>query len=82
VEGEGVRGLTSAFLLAGARTVVVSLWKVADESTAKLMIGFYNQLLSGKDKASSLREAKLSLLHDPKYAHPFYWAPFVQIGAN
>ncbi len=82
VEGEGVRGLTSAFLLAGARTVVVSLWKVADESTARLMISFYNQLLSGKDKASSLREAKLSLLHDSKYAHPFYWAPFVQIGAK
>lgn len=82
VEGEGVRGLTSAFLVAGARTVVVSLWKVADESTAKLMISFYNQLLSGKDKASALREAKLSLLRESKYAHPFYWAPFVQIGSN
>lgn len=82
VEGEGVRGLTAAFLFAGARTVVVSLWKVADESTAQLMINFYNQLLSGKDKSSALREAKLALLRDANYANPFYWAPFVQVGAN
>ncbi len=82
VEGEGVRGLTTAFLFAGAHTVVVSLWKVADESTSQLMINFYNHLLSGKDKSLALREAKLALLRDANYSNPFYWAPFVQIGGN
>ena len=82
VEGEGVRGLTTAFLFAGAKSVVASFWKVADESTAMLMIAFYTELLSGKDKASALRQAKLNLIVDQKYNHPYYWAPFVQIGGN
>jgi CHAT domain-containing protein len=82
VEGEGVRGLTTAFLFAGARTVISSLWKVADESTSIMMIDFYTNLHGGKDKASALRSAKLSLLKDPKYSHPYYWAPFIQIGGN
>lgn len=82
IEGEGVRGLTSAFLLAGARTVVVSLWKVADESTSLFMIEFYNQLLSGKSKSTALREAKLKLLQEPSYQHPYFWAPFIQVGNN
>jgi len=82
IEGEGLRGLTTAFLFAGARNVIASLWKVSDESTAELMITFYTQLLSGKDKATALREAKLSLIKSEKYNHPYYWAPFVQIGAN
>jgi CHAT domain-containing protein len=82
IEGEGVRGLTSAFLIAGARTVVVSLWKVADESTSLFMIEFYNQLLSGKPKSTALREAKLRLLQNPLYQHPYFWAPFIQVGNN
>lgn len=82
IEGEGVRGLTSAFLLAGANTVVVSLWKVADESTSIFMIEFYNQLIAGRDKAFALKQAKLKLLADPNYRHPYYWAPFIQVGMN
>ncbi|MFZ6001634.1 MAG: CHAT domain-containing protein, partial [Bacteroidota bacterium] len=82
IEGEGVRGLTSAFLLAGANTVVVSLWKVADESTSLFMIEFYNQLLAGNNKAAALRNAKRKLLKDPQYQHPYYWAPFIQVGMN
>lgn len=82
IEGEGVRGLTSAFLLAGANTVVVSLWKVADESTSLFMIEFYNQLLAGNNKSTALRNAKLKLLKDPQYQHPYYWAPFIQVGMN
>jgi CHAT domain-containing protein len=82
IEGEGVRGLTTSFLFAGAKNVVASLWKVADESTSQLMIAFYNELLAGKDKASALRAARLSLLRDERYHHPYYWAPFIQIGAN
>jgi CHAT domain-containing protein len=82
IEGEGVRGLTSSFLLAGVKTVVVSLWKVADESTSVFMIEFYNQLLSGNSKSGALRKAKLKLLADPTFSHPYYWAPFVQVGQN
>ncbi len=82
VEGEGVRGLTTAFLFAGAKNVIASLWKVADESTSDLMITFYTELLSGKNKASSLRAAKLSLIHSEKYHHPYYWAPFILVGNN
>jgi CHAT domain-containing protein len=82
IEGEGLRGLTTAFLFAGARNVVASLWKVSDESTSELMIHFYSELLTGKDKATALRAAKLSLIKSEKYNHPYYWAPFVQIGAN
>ncbi len=82
VEGEGVRGLTTAFLYAGAKSVVVSLWKVADESTAQLMIEFYTQLLAGNDKVTSLKAAKLKLLAGGTFQHPYYWAPFVQIGGN
>jgi CHAT domain-containing protein/tetratricopeptide (TPR) repeat protein len=82
VEGEGVRGLTTAFLFAGAKSVIASLWKVADESTSLLMIAFYNELLSGKSKAAALQSAKLLLLKDERYKHPYYWAPFVQIGGN
>jgi CHAT domain-containing protein len=82
IEGEGVRGLTTAFIFAGARSVISSLWKVADESTSLLMIDFYNELHAGKDKVSALRAAKQSLLKSEKYKHPYYWAPFIQIGAN
>jgi len=82
IEGEGVRGLSSAFLMAGASNVVASLWKVADESTASLMVSFYTELLNGKDKAAALRDAKLSLLRSEQYRHPYYWAAFIQIGRN
>ncbi len=82
IEGEGVRGLTPAFLFAGARSVISSLWKVADESTSLLMIEFYTQLLSGKDKATALKLAKQSLIKDARFNHPYYWAPFIQTGAN
>ena len=81
-EGEGVRGLTTAFLFAGAKSVVASLWKVADESTSMMMIYFYTELLAGKDKASALRQAKLNLMANERYKHPYYWAPFIQIGEN
>jgi CHAT domain-containing protein len=82
VEGEGVRGLSTAFLFAGAKNVIASLWKVSDESTAELMIEFYTELLSGKDKATSLRLAKLRLIKSEAFSHPYYWAPFIQVGAN
>src|SRR5690349_20855618 len=81
--GEGVMGLTRAFMYAGAPTVGVSLWSVADKSTADLMTDFYRRLLStneGTTSSSALRGAQLAMITGKKYSAPFYWAPFVLVG--
>jgi CHAT domain-containing protein len=82
VRGEGLIGLTRAFLYAGARGVQVSLWKVADDATPALMSSFYEFLRQGHGVADAMRLAKLESLADPRRAHPFYWAPFVLIGGG
>ncbi len=76
--GEGIIGLTWALFVAGAPTQVLSQWSVDDESTATLMGAFYASLAQGK--AAALRAAELSLLHDTKHGHPYYWAPFTLMG--
>ena len=80
--GEGVMGLTRAFMYAGAPTVGVSLWSVADKSTAELMTDFYRRLLSANEgsSAGALRGAQLAMISGKKYSAPFYWAPFVLVG--
>jgi CHAT domain-containing protein/tetratricopeptide (TPR) repeat protein len=80
VRGEGVIGLTRAFLYAGASSLTVSLWQVGDQSTSDLMINFYAQLNAGNSKTEALRQAKLQMIGKKRYIHPFYWAPFVLIG--
>jgi CHAT domain-containing protein len=75
VEGEGVENFSQAFLSAGARGVVTSLWRVDDRATASLMERFYRNLADGQEGAEGLRRAKLS---DSR--HPFYWAAFVLSG--
>ena len=79
VPGEGLVGLTRAFMYAGTPSVVASLWSVADESTAKLMIAFHRYLKQGKDKAQALTLAKRALRRQGYY-NPFYWAPFILMG--
>ncbi|MDQ4141858.1 MAG: CHAT domain-containing protein, partial [Bacteroidota bacterium] len=79
-QGEGVIGLTRALLYAGAKNILVSLWKVYDGSTADLMEYFYRELLSGKDKATALQLAKRKMIRKSKYNQPYYWAPFILIG--
>ena len=79
VEGEGLLGLTRAFIYAGAQDVVCSLWPVSDESTAKLMTEFYKALTAGKATEDALTEAQRSLIADEKTRHPFYWAGFVAV---
>lgn len=83
-KGEGLIGLSRAFLYAGAKNLVVSLWKVSDESTAKLMIYFYTSHFEASNKtyAQAMREAKLQLLKDKNYAKPYYWAAFVVLGSD
>lgn len=73
--GEGVFGLRRAFVLAGAKTLVMSLWKVPDQQTQELMIDFYQRLLNGTPRAAALREAQLEMKQ--KYPDPLYWAAFI-----
>lgn len=81
-KGEGVIGLSRALIYAGAHNLVVSLWSVADQSTAALMTDFYQRLINKEEKSPSktLREAKLQMLGSDTYYEPFFWAPFVVIG--
>jgi CHAT domain-containing protein len=78
--GEGLIGLSWAFLHAGAHNVVGALWEVNDSAAPQIMGTFYSEMSKGKDPASALRTAKLTLLHnqDPDivFKKPFYWAPF------
>lgn len=80
--GEGVMGLTRAFMYAGAPLVGVSLWSVNDQSTSNLMSDFYKQLLpkDGARPAAALRNARQKMIASQKYSAPYYWAPFVLVG--
>jgi CHAT domain-containing protein len=80
--GEGVIGLTRAFMYAGAPTVGVTLWSVADKSTADLMTDFYKRLLAPERRSpsSAMRDAQVAMISGKKYSAPFYWAPFVIVG--
>lgn len=80
VKGEGIMGLTRGFLYSGANNVTVSLWQVGDKSTSKLMIYFYNNILNGLSYSRSLRNAKLKIISEKKYAYPLEWGPFILIG--
>ena len=82
IQGEGMVGLTRAFMYAGASSLVVSLWSVSDSSTAALMQHFYNDMIGkGQSKAQALRSAKRALLQHEETSHPFHWAPFILTGA-
>jgi CHAT domain-containing protein len=73
--GEGVFGLRRAFVVAGARTLVMSLWKVPDQQTQELMIDFYRRLLTGVPRADALRQAQLQL--KSRYPDPYFWGAFI-----
>lgn len=73
VFGEGIFGLRRAFLVAGARTLIMSLWQIPDAETKELMVLFYLALRDGKTKPEALRHAKLTM----RKKHPFYWGSFI-----
>lgn len=77
-KGDGVYGLKKAFALAGAKSLVTSLWSVPSIETTELMTQFYSLLSEGKSKSEALREAKLGMLK--KKENPFYWGAFVLSG--
>ena len=82
--GEGIIGLRRAFQLAGARTVITSLWSVPDDETATLMTDFYRRLKAGSGKSEALRHAQLTMIEKRREnygaAHPYYWGAFVSVG--
>jgi CHAT domain-containing protein len=83
LRGEGIIGLPHAFLAAGARGVVVSLWKVEDRTTADYMAEFYKELHSGKTPAGAMLAIRQSRIRsNGPFAHPSKWAPFVLIGGS
>ena len=76
-----LRGIRILAQQQGAKAVLATLWPVADESTAKLMAEMYRRRQDQhQTKIESLRQAQLSLLAQSRYAHPFYWAPFILMG--
>ncbi|MFQ5767726.1 MAG: CHAT domain-containing protein, partial [Acidobacteriota bacterium] len=91
---EGMVGLARAFLVAGARNVLVSMWPVDDRASGRLMESFYRALKEGRTLPQSLRRAKLDLLRETvvdtvvsggervSLAHPYFWAAYVQVGGD
>jgi CHAT domain-containing protein len=76
LDGEGVMGFTRAFFHAGARSVVVSLWPISDQSTAVLMERFYRELTAGASRDVALQRAQRQLIDSESWDHPFFWAAF------
>lgn len=83
--GQGVYGLRRAFVVAGAETLVSSLWRVHDEATSELMTAYYRKLLDKRlpgDRLGAMLEAMQELRARPGRSHPYYWAPFLVIGQD
>ena len=81
VKGEGVVGLNTAFLQAGSRSVLASLWPIEDSATNLIMTEFYEGMWNrGESSAESLRNAQIKLYRDPQFSSPFYWASFTLQG--
>ena len=80
IKAEGVVGIARAFLAAGARSVLVSLWAIHDEATMMFMEIFYRNLIKGKSASVSLNRAMKFLRESAKFSAVKYWAPFVLIG--
>ncbi len=81
VKGEGLMSLNNAFLQAGAKSVVSSLWKVDDDATKELMTGFYRGLADDNlTTSAALRRAQIKMYNDPRFHSPFYWASFTVEG--
>ena len=80
IKAEGVVGIARAFMGAGARSVLVSLWAIDDEATLEFMRSFYHHLVEGKSASKSLNQAMKCLRVSDKYSDVKNWAPFVLIG--
>jgi CHAT domain-containing protein len=79
ISGEGTMGMGRAFQYAGAKSVLMSLWSVAESSSVDLVTSFFRHLMSGKNKLEALRLAR-DEIRKAGYDHPFFWAPFILVG--
>jgi CHAT domain-containing protein len=77
--GEGVYGLRRAFVLAGAESQLMSLWKVNDEVTRDIIVRYYRRLASGAGRGEALRQVQLEMLRGDRN-HPYFWASFIPSG--
>jgi CHAT domain-containing protein/tetratricopeptide (TPR) repeat protein len=80
IKGEGIEGISRAFLFAGASSVLMSLWSVNDQASFQFMQRFYSHLASSQTAVDALCRSKLEMIHSTELAHPFYWAGFVITG--
>ncbi len=78
--GEGIIGLSRGFIVAGAASLITTLWSVNDRPSADLMVNFYRFLKKGLPKDAALQAAKKELIENSDFAHPFYWAGFIANG--
>lgn len=78
--GDEIMGFTRAFFYAGASSLIVSLWPVSDESSELTMTTFYQSLSRGQQAIDAMQAAQLAVLRTPRFAHPFFWAPFDLMG--
>jgi CHAT domain-containing protein len=76
----GVYGLRRAFLLAGAESIVMSLWPVSDFVAREIMTHYYQSLKDGLGRSEALRARQLKMLQQKNREHPFYWPSFIQLG--
>lgn len=79
-DGEGVYGLRRAFVIAGAESLVMSLWPVSDYLTREIMTRYYRNLKVGMGRGAALRQVQLEIMSHKDQRHPFYWASFIQSG--
>lgn len=80
--GDGVYSLNRAFLEAGAKNVLATLWKIDDKATVDFMESFYGFYLKGESARQALRTTQLLFMESDRYSHPYYWAPFVLVGTD
>ncbi len=84
ISGEGVFGLRRAFQIAGAESILMSMWKIPDKETSDLMVRFYEKLFSGASKQKALRDSELEILKESRvkfgHGHPFLWGGFILTG--
>jgi len=80
--GEGVYGLQRAFIVAGAKTLIMSMFKVDDIATQKLMVNFYQKWIETGNKRQSFVDAKKELRNNPEFKEPIYWGAFIMIGLD